>query len=339
MRKTNRKNKNKKKSDSRRSFWKVALFYGYFLFFTGALIWTLLFSNLMIIKKIEFKEEVKQQKEIEAELKQLAAGKRWHFFGKNNLLVFPAKEAQRRIKQNFRLVREVKVKKEFPDKLFVLINDRKAEILWLSQGKYFLIDEQGEVFAQIKADDFSEREKQLYIFEDKSNQQCSLGERILDAETIKGYQSIKLFSEIIPELKIEQKIAVNSIHPEEMRLKTEQSWEIWISNKHSVEGQIQILKKMREKELIKEELGLEYVDLRIRNKVFYKAKSTQAKEASEEEEKLTEDAVLENSKPKEDEKKQPEVAKEQKKTTEVKLEKEKTKKEKKKKDKKKKKKD
>jgi hypothetical protein len=108
----------------------------------------------------------------------------------------------------------------------------------------------------------------IIIIQDYSNRNYELGNQILEKSFIDIILEINknLFSEI--GLKI-LSFSINSYPIEELKAITNEGWYVLFSLKRDIKNQLLVL-KVGLNEKIKDRTNLQYVDLRIENRIYYK---------------------------------------------------------------------
>ncbi|PIU07766.1 MAG: hypothetical protein COT31_03715, partial [Candidatus Moranbacteria bacterium CG08_land_8_20_14_0_20_34_16] len=250
-------------------FYKV-MFYLLFFPFLFYLFYAIFFSEFLTINTIKINgnstiaEEIikeKTQKEISGE----------YFFGnrKNNLFLVSGKKIEGNISSAIRKIKTVHITKKFPHSLIVEIEERGIflAVCVLNKENCYLLDGTGEAF-----DVFSPNSQTSFpILYSNFEEKIGLGESVLDR---KYMEKIIILQKKLKEnsaFESEYLLETPSFISQDVRVKTKEGWRIFFNFDTDLEKQFQKLKLILEKEIpLDKRKNLEYIDLRIENKVFYK---------------------------------------------------------------------
>lgn len=243
-----------------------------FFVFVGAIVYILFFSSFLEIKKVLLEGIAElNYEDVYQKTREPLSEKYFYFIPKNNLILISKNEIERKLLENFKKISEVNVQKNFPDVIVIKITERKALLVWCSGDLCYIVDKNG--YAYTEADFESEEVKQnnLLSVRDNSAKPIKIGEKVLDEDYIDFIVSIK------DKLARETGVAVNGEYQtgskiaDEVKVKTEEGWEIYFSSGLPMENSLRTLKIFMDKEINQENrYKLEYIDLRAENKVYYK---------------------------------------------------------------------
>jgi len=180
---------------------------------------------------------------------------------KNNILLFDTDSIERELKKEHAL-KTLKIKKRYPDKINVEMEEYVLEIQWLANGKYYLIDEKGKVVGES-----GEKRENIPVVEDKKNLAVEVGKGLVTVDFVNfikyinkefsGSTGAKLtkveinesFNEIIVYSDLSFYIIFDTTRDPVLEMKNL----ITVINSSDIKGK-----------------KLTYLDMRIQNKVFYK---------------------------------------------------------------------
>ncbi|MFZ2976135.1 MAG: FtsQ-type POTRA domain-containing protein [Candidatus Moraniibacteriota bacterium] len=213
------------------------------------------------------------------------SGKYLDIIKKNNLILIRVGKIKKDIKNEFKIIREIKIKRKFPEKLIVSIIERRPQMVFCSADKCFILDENGEAYDNYFSNE--ENDKNNFItLNEESPREIGLGEIILEKDYMNYALGIK--QELLEKLEIEadNHFRVTSLISGDIIVKTkegpprvdersfsrvETSWEIYFNENINLEKEIEMLKVVLENKIEKNQRqDLEYIDLRIDNKIYYK---------------------------------------------------------------------
>lgn len=242
------------------------LFFGFLFYFFYAIF----FSSFLTVNNIKIngissisEDLIKEmtQKEISGE----------YFFGnqKNNLLLVNDKKIEEKISSEIRKIKTVNIKKKFPHSLIIEIEERKIflAVCVMSKENCYLLDEMGQAF-----DIFSFASQAIFpILYCESEEKIDLGGVVLDKYYMEKIIFLQKKLKEESAFKSEYILETPSFISQDVRVKTKEGWKIFFNTNTNLEKQFQKLKLVLEKEILPDERKkLEYIDLRIENKVFYK---------------------------------------------------------------------
>jgi cell division septal protein FtsQ len=253
------------------NFIKKLLWLILFFSFFGISFWVLFFSNYTEIKEIQVKSNKIERKSIEEIFYNFQKEKYFNFISKNNFFLFPQKAFKNKIKNQFELAREVNFENSFPGIFRVEVMEREAIVVWCSQDQCFLMDEQGVIFREITENEKKESFGEYLIVRDDSIRRGALGDKIEDGQLTVFINNTKDKLKEELELKIEREITTPSLLSQEIRIKTDEGWQLYLDTRQNIEEQISLLKEVLGGSIENKD-KLEYVDLRVEGKVIYKTK-------------------------------------------------------------------
>ncbi len=260
----------KNKTRGKFSFFRF-LFFLVTVSFVVVLIYVLFFSPFLEINSIEINgNDYIEKNLILDKINPEISGKYLDIVKKNNLLLAKIGRMEKDIKDEFKIIREIEIKREFPEKLIVSIIERKPKMVFCSADSCFILDENGEAYDNYSSNE--ENDKNNFItLREESSKKMSLGEIILEKKYMSYALEIKqeLFERL--EIEIDNNFRVASLISGDIRVKTKEGWEIYFNENIGLEKEIEMLKVVLENKIEKSQrTDLEYVDLRIDNKIYYK---------------------------------------------------------------------
>ncbi|HBO17100.1 MAG: hypothetical protein UR69_C0002G0246 [Candidatus Moranbacteria bacterium GW2011_GWE2_35_2-] len=277
--------KKDKKIRHKRSVFLRSLFYFLLISFVIISLYTLFFSGFLKITDISLRgmKDLKQEDVIFVANDYLA-GNYIGIVPKNNFILVFSGVLEKKILEQFKKIRGVKIEKEFPNRLNIIVDERDSLLVWISGNDKFIIDENGKAYEKA---DFSSKlilENNLVSIQDQSNRPVSIGDEILNSEYINFSLNIKNRIEKETDLKIEDQYRTSSRIAEEVIIRTQEGWSIYFNSKLGLNYSIRILKTFLEKQINREQrIDLEYVDLRIEKKIYYKMKKKESENDTSEE--------------------------------------------------------
>jgi len=252
--------------------------------FIGATAYVLFFSPFLEVKTVSLRgiAELKYE-DVYRKINENFSGKYLYFIPKNNLILISKNKTERNLLESFKKISDVNIRKNFPDGIVVEITEREALLVWCANTCY-IIDNNG--YAYTEADFASEeiRQNNLLSIRDDSGKPVDIGRRVLGEDYIDFIISLK--EEVLrgSGITIANEYRTGSRIAEEVKVRTEEGWEIYFSSRLPIENSVRTLKTFLDKEIDQEKRSkLEYIDLRAENKVYYKFKEEEKEENKDQE--------------------------------------------------------
>lgn len=220
----------------------------------SALVYLVLFTSAFEIKNIEVNgySHPETVKEIVGEQKER------NIFSKN-LIFFNTKNLKQTLLGDPGIF-ETKIKKIYPSKIRVEIDESKPSIIWSSAGDKLLVDDRGVIM------NFWKDEK-LPEVNDGSNIKVSQGERVASPTFIKFINDISRGFEAAAGTKIASITIFDLLT--DVHILTTDGWTVYVDATKSVDGQLKNVARVLE-EAKKDSKKIQYIDMRLDNKIFYK---------------------------------------------------------------------
>lgn len=181
-----------------------------------------------------------------------------------NFFLFPKNEVKQNILKDFPHIKEIVIDKDFPDTINLEIKEREPEAILCYENNCSFLDEDSFIFQ--KAPFFSGSTIVKFRDERNGSSRLSLGEKLLDSNQFKNLMK---FKNLLKSEKIEAKEII--LKDENIyNIVTSDNWRIIINNENEIEDTFVNLKTIIESKIKDKLKNLEYIDLRLGNKVFYK---------------------------------------------------------------------
>lgn len=231
--------------------------YGYLVLFTLLIVLTIyliFFSKLFQLKKIE----VRGSSHTELVENMAHEKGREHFYS-DNLFLYDSDNLAKAIKGDSR-VKDIKIKRILPGKLIIEIEESTAAIVWNTAGERYLIDNRGVVIGKAKDEKLTE----VY---DAANISIESGGRVASPTFINFINNINANFTGITGVQI-SRINIFDILTD-VHILTADGWTVYLDATKSSEAQLRNLTKVLE-EAKKQSKRLEYIDMRLESKIYYK---------------------------------------------------------------------
>ena len=222
-----------------------------------------LFSNYFQVKEIIITGQKKVSTKDLKLIVEKKLEKKLLFFRTKSIFLVNLSEIRADILKNFPQVAQIKLQRDFPDALDVIIRERLAVAQWC-QERCFLIDKEGIIFEEIS------EESNQYLKIKSQNQIFNLnfGKKILESELLTSILEIESKLKENFKIPLEEILVVSE---KRFNAKTSEDWQIYFNSKEDLDWQLTKLKTLLEKEIPQERRkDLEYIDVRFGNFAPYK---------------------------------------------------------------------
>lgn len=191
------------------------------------------------------------------------ASRRYLFFKNNNFFIADTDKLAAELKNNFNL-NNAFLKKRFPNKLEIRLEEKTSQFIWLKDGYYYLIDAAGALNRQIEAPD-----NKYVILDDQRSYKPSAGQDIFRNDEIKAIQDIYAYwqKEINSQSRLVRIIITDNWG--ELRLQSGLGFYVKVNASIDINTQMANLKKA----IVAGNLtgtDIDYIDVRFTDKIYYK---------------------------------------------------------------------
>ncbi len=233
------------------------------------LFYFLFYANFLKINKISISGTQKTEiiTEIRLEVQRSKSGLYFGLIPKDNILFFNTKALEKKINNNI-VLEKLEIKKKLFGSLEIIVKEKLPVLIWREGKDYYYIDKLGIVMGARK---FEELEFDLPFINYGTTTQIIVGRKIITEENIKFIQFVlNKFKKIFREIQITQTV-INKKNKNNFYFYTNQGWFFILKLDNDITTSIDNLKRLLEQKI--EDINkLEYVDLRIEDKIFYKLK-------------------------------------------------------------------
>lgn len=252
-------------------FLKKTFFWLLFLVFWVFCGWVLFFSNYTKIESVEVFSEKISKKELRKISENFMAEKWFGYIPKDNFFLFPRKTFAEKVKNDFKLVREVGFDNKFPNKIRIEVEERQEIVIWCAREKCWLLDEMGKVFYSLQPEEKDERFKEYQVVTDESHLEVEEGQKIESGDLIGFIEKSKREIEEQMDLRIAREARTPALISREIRFRVEEEdWEIYLNLDEDIYSQVSLLEEILESSINSQEREhLNYIDLRIPGKAIY----------------------------------------------------------------------
>ena len=263
----------KKEKKRERKFSRV-LFWLLFLGFLGICGYILLFSPYLDVDSvfIEGNQDI-SKREIADNVAKSIEGKYFSFFPKKNFFFVNKKDINAALKSNFDQLEVASIEKKFPGTISIQVTERRPELVWCSGGVCYFVGKDGLAYGGAAGADEELRKKGFLMVIDDSAVPVDLGKTKISPDYIGFIEAADLMLRDGLKLDPAESFHTAGIASGEISVKNREGWTVKLGSEFSVEDAKKVMQTLFEKELNEEvRKNLDYLDLRIKNKIYYKIK-------------------------------------------------------------------
>jgi len=235
----------------------IAVIAIYIFFFSG----TFQVKRIIVVGTENISDE-----RIETIINEVGEGTYWGFLPRNNLIFFGVDRAETELMSEIAQIRSVDFKRQFPDILKVYIEERDPVIIWETNSRRYYLDVDGVVSKNIESDEALN----LPVIKDSANKE------VVPKEQIVSEKFVTFMTELVGSFNEETGLGISELVTpsplsREIHVKTNDGWMIYFTSARTLESQYKKLLLILNKEIPEsEQKNLEYIDLRIQDKIYYK---------------------------------------------------------------------
>lgn len=186
---------------------------------------------------------------------------------KNNYLFFSEEKLAEYLKNNFPGLKDISVNKKLPPSLIVEARDRQKIMVYCGREQCFFLDADGIAF---------ESAPEIYgglnvVLKDNSGREAQAGNKMIDANLINFMletQKVIINDSNMSLVNFE----ISNYPTSDINIEMPEDWKIMLDSKLSPQEQISALQKVLDDKIKDQRHALEYIDLRIGNRIYYKFK-------------------------------------------------------------------
>lgn len=247
------------------------LFISSFVVPVGLLIWLLLGTNIFVVQLITI---VDAREHTEAEIRTLLQNKlvqpqttSW----RNNIFFIQTEPWEEEIVRNIPRVRSAHITRLLPNTLKVVVQEKRPNLLLLSQRKYYLVDDQGIAYEEVQLNTLPGIVLPT-VKNKRAEETIVLGTPVLSEAFIAFVH--RMYEELPKRLSTQvAEIHTPSLIAREVTFVLTNNWEVRFDTTRDPMEQVEVLQRLADTLLTPEEkIMLEYIDLRIPDRIYYKTR-------------------------------------------------------------------
>lgn len=249
-----------------------AIYYFALLSFISSIIYTLFFSSLLMINRINiYGAENLSESSISGLIRDDLQGKYLNYINRNNIMFVGKRSMEGLLRDNFGRIKSVSVEKKFPSTLEVSFKEKQLMFFVCSAGECFILDREGNFNKEgdFKRDRLSRDD--FIILNDLSGNGIILKEDWMEQDYIDYVSGIRDAIRLNLDINIGSTYETPSRVSSDIRVMTMEGWKIFFNKDVDMKKSLDILKLFLEEKIEdNQRKNLEYIDLRSDNKVYYK---------------------------------------------------------------------
>lgn len=276
--------------------------------FVGEIIYVLLFAHFFTIESLEIQreggtEELSLQT-IHEYTEQFWQGNWLGVLSKNNLLLLRSQALEHRIKERFPKLSEVEVRRQFPQKLQIVLTEKPYQTLLCRGANCVLVDASGKAEGASVFFQYPEEQGKVVRIEDTLQEPLEAGKEVIHPTDRLFLQDLVADFTLRTELKIEGSVERPNPYAREMRIRTNKDFVLFFNTELPVSQSLNSLMLFLEKEVPESEWEkIDYIDLRTENRIYYTRKDRAPEKTEEQKKREEEKQKEEEQKRKEEEEK------------------------------------
>ncbi len=254
------------KKKEKKSFKKKILFLIIFILIL-AVIYGVFFSPAFAVTKIVVSgtNKIGESAKMEEIVKNFLSQKRFLVLSQKNILFLSRGGLKRIFDQKFDF-ETVEVGIDWPHTLWLKVKEKKPSLIWQNGEDYYTVFNDGRIKAKASKDGF-----ELPLASYGTTTDLTIGAEVVSREIINYLEKLSpLFNFYFKEIKIKEFIIPQISEKREVKLITNENWYILFNLAEEPENGLKKVKTVVEQKFGQDREGLEYIDVRYQDKVYYK---------------------------------------------------------------------
>ncbi|MDP1619643.1 MAG: FtsQ-type POTRA domain-containing protein, partial [bacterium] len=272
--------KNGKSGGMNKAFWLSILWVFFASGFLGASAYALFFSPLLRVKSVAVDGLESLDRRSVIDVADGVMGRKYFdMLDGSNLILASRSGIEKALKDKFKKIESVEIDKRFPDRLLINIKEHRSIMVFCSGPSCYVIDRNGRAYAQADFQSSELDEQKLIVLRDLSQRNLPMAEVSIEIGLAEFLKKVKNAMDRDLNLKIKQEWSTPILISGNLRAETAEGWKIYFNYAIDADKEIEMLETVLKNSLDGiARADLEYIDLRLDNKVYYKLKSAPAVE-------------------------------------------------------------
>lgn len=242
------------------------------LLFFGTVGYVVLFSSYLALQTPQVNGLVRiDRADFEDLIRQELSQKYFGYISRQRYFLLQSKRLEATLLSKYPLLQQVSVRRVFPNTIRIQAEEREWLLVWCSATVCSQILEDGSVVPLTDAFQAPENVSRTLTLRDTSGQPLSFGTHVFDPDMVRFPLAVKQALEERFSLTIENEMSLTSRFANELRVKTNEGWEIYFGTRIPLDASLMTLELVLQKEIpASRRHDIRYVDLRTENRVFYR---------------------------------------------------------------------
>lgn len=219
-------------------------------------------ENSIVDQAVETSSE-----DVKGVVEEMYAGRVFGIFPNRNIFIISSEKIEKKIVESFPSVYYASVKKDFPNILRITLEERSNVMVWKRNDTFHYVADDGVVTRKLSPSEVERKE--LPLVESLNGEDPQIGEVVTNSKIIRFVDILQQEFTQKTSLEIES-YALPSSGAGDIHIKTKEGPVVYFSLERTAESQIQNLILLLQDELGGSISGLEYIDMRVGNWVYYK---------------------------------------------------------------------
>jgi hypothetical protein len=195
------------------------------------------------------------------------------YFSKSNYFLEKNNEVARKIKNDFNRIGKIEIQKKFPKTMLIKIDERQAELVWCSLGVCYLVDENGFVYSGANVTDSELKNSGSLVVIDDNARQVEIEKTVIGKDFVSYLKELNYILRDELQLEPDGTYHTPALASGEVYFQTKEGWMLKLSDQVPPDETKKIIQTLFDKELDDQKRqNLDYLDLSIKGKVYYKLK-------------------------------------------------------------------
>ncbi len=186
-------------------------------------------------------------------------------YPQSNIFLFSKSWLKENIEKKYR-IEDLSIKKKLPNAIIITIKEQPPALLWKTGELYYSVDVNGIVVRQEQTENVA---SDATIVQQEGSGEVAVGKRILSEDTISFILTLRddLKNKTTVHALMNTLLAGGS---SELHIKSDEGFTIYFDRRESLQAQMETLIQALNTTLADQRSKLQYIDVRIPGKVFYK---------------------------------------------------------------------